>query len=68
MALLYETTTEDTQGRYNWFGFQLDLSIFKQSSLTIFSGARKAGKSCLGGVCIYRPEFEGLEASVSSRF
>jgi hypothetical protein len=44
-----------------WPGLQVDWHANDRMSLTIYRGMRKEGKDCSGGVCVYKPEFNGLE-------
>lgn len=64
LGVVGEMQMEDHLGQASatwWPGLQVDLHVNDQSSLSLFSGLRKAGKDCSGGVCVQKPEFQGLE-------
>jgi hypothetical protein len=61
-----ETETKD-HGEY-WFGTQVNWTVNDKSEAVIFIGNRKEGKICSGGICVYKPEFSGVEVTVTSRF
>ncbi len=68
VSLLTERTTEQFSEQDFWVGGQLDVHFLENFDLSIFGGERREGKVCLGGVCIYRPEFEGVELRLINRF
>lgn len=68
ISALAERTTDQISEQDFWIGGQLDINIFKNYDLTIFGGQRRKGKLCLGGNCVLRPEFEGVEVILINRF
>jgi len=68
ISALSERSTDQTSEQEFWLGFQLDAQIFPNYDLTIFAGSRRKGKLCLGGNCVNRPAFEGLEFRLVNRF
>jgi hypothetical protein len=68
ISALSERSTDQTSEKEFWMGFQLDAQIFPNYDLTIFAGSRRKGKLCLGGNCVNRPAFEGLEFRLINRF
>jgi len=62
ISIIAERTTEQFNERDLWFGVQLDTQFFDRYELSLFGGTRREGKICSGGVCVYKPEFEGIEA------
>lgn len=67
-SVLTERTTDQISDKDFWIGAQLDINIFENYDLTIFGGQRRKGKVCLGGNCVLRPEFEGVEIILVNRF
>jgi len=64
-------TKEPTPGnvvRTTWKFVQLSYKIGEHSDLILLYGSRQAGNICVGGVCRYEPEFNGLEMKLFSRF
>lgn len=53
--------------RHFWAGGQLDLKILERIDLSIFGGARREGKICIGGVCVVKPELQGVEVTLIAR-
>ncbi len=66
LSLIAEKTTEQYSERKLWTGIQGDI-VFGRYDISIFGGTRRGGKMCAGGVCVYKPEFEGLEAIIQIR-
>lgn len=52
---------------FYWGGGQLDLSLFGAVDLSLFAGSRRAGKVCIGGVCVVKPELKGVEVTLTVR-
>ncbi len=53
---------------FYWAGGQLDLSLFDNFNISIFGGKRRQGKICIGGVCVVKPELNGVEVTGIWRF
>lgn len=53
---------------FYWNGGQLDVNIYRNFDLSIFAGKRRKGKLCAGGVCVVKPELEGVEVTLTGRF
>ena len=68
LSLLAERTTDQFSERKIWLGGQAAIHFLEQYDLTIFAGSRREGKICAGGVCIYQPEFEGIEFRLINQF
>ncbi|MBL7075063.1 hypothetical protein ISS37_07485 [candidate division KSB1 bacterium] len=68
ISILGERTTDQVSDKKFWVGGQLDVNFLENFDLTIFGGTRRKGKICAGGVCIVRPEFEGVEFTLINRF
>jgi len=68
ISLLAERTMDQISDQDFWMGAQLDINLFQNYDLTIFGGQRRKGKLCLGGNCVLRPEFEGVEVILINRF
>ncbi len=54
--------------RHQWLYGQLTLSFWKNQRLSILYGTRREGFICVGGICRYEPEFEGVEIKLTNRF
>ncbi len=67
ISMIAERTTEQFSEKQFWLGFQCDLQLFSRYELSLFGGTRREGKMCAGGVCVYKPEFEGVEATLQIR-
>ncbi len=67
-SLLGERTTDQISDRKLWVGGQVDVHFLENFDLSVFGGRRREGKICAGGVCIYRPVFEGIEVRLINRF
>lgn len=68
VSVLAERSTDQLAERDIWLGGQLDVHFLRNFDLTIFGGRRRKGKLCVGGVCIYRPAFQGIEFRLTHRF
>jgi hypothetical protein len=53
---------------FYWAGGQLDLNLFDNFNLSVFGGTRRQGKICIGGVCVVKPELNGVEVTGIWRF
>lgn len=64
-------TKEPTPGRKvrkTWKFLQLSYKLGNHSDIILLYGSRQAGNICVGGVCRYEPEFNGLELKMYTRF
>ncbi len=68
VSFLGEHSTDQFANRNYWAGLQLDVNFLKNFDLSVFGGTRRKGKICAGGVCVVKPELEGLEVLLISRF
>ncbi len=68
ISLLSERTTEQDLSQKLWAAVQLDLNFWENFDLTLVAGSRRKGKICVGGVCVIKPELEGVEATLITRF
>ncbi|MDZ7268354.1 MAG: DUF6029 family protein [candidate division KSB1 bacterium] len=68
IALLGERTTEQDLRRRLWLALQLDVNFWKNCDLSLVAGSRRKGKICVGGVCVIKPELEGVELTLITRF
>jgi hypothetical protein len=68
ISALGEISTDQESENDLWLGGQLDIHFLDDFDLTIFGGGRREGKVCLGGICVFRPEFEGIELRLINRF
>ncbi len=68
LSLLAERTTDQLSEKDLWLAGQLDVQFLENFDLTIFGGSRREGKVCIGGVCVFRPPFEGVEIRLINRF
>ncbi len=51
-----------------WIGGQIDATFAgERLQATLFAGQRRKGKVCIGGVCVVKPELEGLELIFTAR-
>ncbi len=50
-----------------WGALQLDVNLFERFDLTVFGGSRRKGKVCIGGVCVVKPELQGVEFTLIGR-
>lgn len=51
-----------------WAGGALNLRLSRKISLTLFVGSPQRGKTCIGGVCVLKPELKGMELTLTGRF
>ncbi len=68
LSFLAERTTEHRLQTDYWLGGQFDWNFLKNFDLSLFAGSRRKGKVCAGGVCVIKPELEGVEATLIKRF
>ncbi len=68
VALIGEHTTDHQSKQKNWFGVQTDVQFWEKYDVTVFAGSRREGKICAGGVCVQKPEFEGVELALLAKF
>jgi hypothetical protein len=54
--------------RDDFFYGQVDWFFSQQHHLSLMAGKRRAGFICVGGVCRFEPEFEGIECKLVSTF
>ncbi len=72
-ALVGEWTNEDQlpnwqKDKNNWLYGTLSFNFWENQRVSILYGSRKEGFVCVGGVCRYEPEFNGLEIKINNRF
>jgi hypothetical protein len=67
VTLDYERTTQHSPKK-NWFLASFDFNLDQKNNLSLGFGSRRAGKVCSGGMCTYKPELEGIEAKLLTRF
>ncbi len=63
-------TTEPTKGnikRKYWGFVQTSYKLNEYIDMSVLIGSRQAGNICIGGVCRYEPEFEGIELKMVTR-
>lgn len=63
-------TKEPTKGhviRKLWSFIQLGYKLSSHTDLSLLIGSRQAGNICIGGVCRYEPEFQGVELKLLTR-
>ena len=66
--MIAEHTNSDVSDRSSWLGFKYGLKLGHQFDLDLFVGNRRKGKICAGGICVYSPEFEGVELRARYRY
>ncbi len=54
--------------RHRWLYGQVSFNFWKNQRLSILYGTRREGFICVGGICRYEPEFEGIEIKLTNRF
>ncbi len=67
-SFLGERSTDQLSDRDYWLAGQVDVHFLENFDLTLFGGSRREGKICIGGICIFRPPFEGIELRLINRF
>ncbi len=68
LAFSGEVSTDQLSKDSHWLSFELEYAINDQNDLSVFWGSRKAGKFCTSGICLYKPDFDGVEVLVQSKF
>ncbi|RAP32618.1 hypothetical protein DID75_04470 [Candidatus Marinamargulisbacteria bacterium SCGC AG-410-N11] len=61
LSLMAEWTPLSNTSHSQWIAIQYAATLFKYHQLKIILGQQRAGKVCAGGICVYRPEFSGLD-------
>lgn len=61
VSMIAEHSDSDESDRTSWLGFKYGLRLGRGLDLDVFAGSRRKGKICAGGICVYSPEFEGVE-------
>ena len=54
--------------KHFWLYGQLSINYWTNHVISILYGSRQAGFVCVGGICRYEPEFEGIEIQIINRF
>lgn len=54
--------------RKTWKFIQFGYKLFEHTDVSLLIGSRQAGNICIGGICRYEPEFNGIEVKMFSRF
>lgn len=54
--------------RKTWKFVQFGYKLGEHTNLSLLFGSRQAGNICIGGVCRYEPEFNGIELKMLTRF
>lgn len=68
LSLLGERTTEQHSPRNYWAALQFDLNLSNRYEMSLIAGTRRKGKVCAGGVCVIKPELNGVETTLIVRF
>jgi hypothetical protein len=68
VSLLGERTTEQHSPKRFWAALQLEVNFLKSCEWSLFAGSRRKGKVCVGGVCVIKPELDGIETTFTTRF
>jgi hypothetical protein len=68
ISFIGERSTDQEASRDFWLAGQIDINFLENFDFTIFAGRRREGKICIGGICINRPLFEGIEFRLINRF
>ena len=68
LSFIGEHSTDQESDKDFWLGGQVDVHFLDNFDLTIFGGSRREGKVCVGGICVFRPPFEGIEFRLINRF
>lgn len=50
-----------------WGGVQVSATVLERIDISVFGGTRRKGKICIGGVCVVKPELEGVELTLTTR-
>ncbi|MBD3225548.1 MAG: hypothetical protein GF313_12535 [Caldithrix sp.] len=54
--------------RHTWLYGNITLNFLRNQQLSVLYGSRQEGFVCVGGICRYEPEFEGIEIKLTIRF
>ncbi len=54
--------------RHTWLYGIVTFSFWNNQRLSLLYGSRREGFVCVGGICRYEPEFEGIEIKLTNRF
>lgn len=73
LALVGEWTNQNqlrniTMDKNYWIYGNVTFNFWRNQQLSVLYGSRQEGFVCVGGVCRYEPEFEGLEIKLTNRF
>jgi Family of unknown function (DUF6029) len=67
MADIFDPVSRETD--WESFGFgQVDYHITDEHFLSVTAGKRREGYICVGGICRYEPQFEGIEGKLVTTF
>ncbi len=58
----------DQTDRTSWTMAMVSYNITQSNNISVMYGQRHGGFNCVGGVCRFEPEFEGLEVKLFTRF
>lgn len=67
LAMIGEHTDDAQSDKTLWSGLKTSWNLNHQMDFSLFFGSRRQGKLCAGGICVYTPEFEGVEATFNLR-
>ncbi len=71
ISVVSEMQTKEPQAgkivRRFWSFIQFGYKLGEHSDLSLLIGSRQAGNICIGGVCRYEPEFQGIEVKMLTR-
>ncbi len=54
--------------RHTWLYGMVSFNFWRNQRLSFLYGSRREGFVCVGGICRYEPEFEGIEIKLTNRF
>jgi hypothetical protein len=71
VSLVTEMDTHERESgrlvRSFWNFIQFGYSVLSNTEASLLIGSRQAGAICIGGVCRYEPEFQGVELKLVTR-
>lgn len=71
VSLVAEMKTKEPEAnnkeRDFWGFIRFGYKLAEHTDLSLLIGSRQAGNICIGGVCRYEPEFEGVELMILTR-
>lgn len=71
ISLVAEMKTSEPENenlKRDFWGFvRFGYNIAHHTNVSLLIGSRQAGNICIGGVCRYEPEFEGIELKILTR-